>query len=367
MKRRFLRSAVIFVVILTSLFSLFSCGEKYKPVKSTAEEKRTVIEISYDGKKYEVAYELYRAFFLELKSEIDGGNNAVWTGAEKIKYINAVDELIYQRLAEIYAVFHLCEKADIDVYSNEFDEKIQAHIEAAVDGGSVDGNSYVGFGGDYDKYLQSLKSMNLNYSVQTLLIRYQLAYEALFNYYVGSSLEDLNPDSQAGAISFTKNDVKSFYLDESESRKVMVAFFDSAYFTEELAQEKRDKIASKTTVGDVTYYIGSLNGTPTVEVIGTHTYDKFYYSDFTKAAFSLSVGQTSPLIQLNTDSFDGYVVLYRLAASEGDFEADYESVKTAYLYDRFGKTVENTANHIVGEFKPTDTLKELDRSKVSMD
>lgn len=367
MKRKFLQSFLIFAIVFSTLISLVSCGEKYKPVKSTAEEERTVIEISYGGEKYEVAYELYRAFFLEFKSVVDGGDSSVWTGAEKDKYIKAADELIYQRLAEIYSVFHLCKKAGIDVYSDDYDEKIQTHIEAAVDGGTVDGNEYAGFGGDYDKYLASLKDMNLNYSAQALLIRYQLAYEALFSYYVGSSDQDLNPDSQAGAIEYSKDDVKKFYLNEAESRRIMVAFFDSAWFTEELAQDKRDKIASKANENEVTAYIGSLNGTPLVEVIGTHTYDKFYYSEFTEAAFDLSVGETSELIYLCTDSFEGYVVIYRMSTPSERFDTEYESIKTSYLYNCFGKIVEGTANDIVGAFTPTNTLKELDRSKVSMD
>ena len=367
MKRRFLHSFLIFAIIFSTLISLVSCGEKYKPVKSTAEEERTVIEISYDGEKYEVAYELYRAFFLEFKPVIDGGDNSVWTGSEKDKYITAADQLIYQRIAEIYAIFHLCKKAGIDVYSKDYDKKIQEHIEAAVDGGAVDGNEYAGFGGDYDKYLASLKDMNLNYSAQALLIRYQLAYEALFAYYVGSTVEDLNIDSQAGSIKYSKDDVKRFYLNEAESRRIMVAFFDSAWFTEELAQDKRDKIASKATEKEVTAYIGSINGTPLVEVIGTHTYDKFYYSEFTEAAFALSVGETSELLSLSTDTFDGYVVIYRMDAPPEKFDIEYESIESSYLYNCVGKIVEDTANGIIGSLTPTNTLKELDRSKVSMD
>ena len=55
MKRKFLSFSVIFALILSSVFSLFSCGEKYEPVESTEEEERTVIEISYDGEEYEIA------------------------------------------------------------------------------------------------------------------------------------------------------------------------------------------------------------------------------------------------------------------------------------------------------------------------
>ena len=368
MKKRLCALLLLFAITFTAMLSLSSCGEKYEPVESTAEEKRTVMKISYGGEKYEVPFELYRAFFLQLKSSVDGGNNNVWSGSDKEIYIKAVDELIYRRIAEIYAVFHLCKKADIDVYSKDFNKQIQNHIEIAVEGGTFNGTTYVGFGGDYDKYLASLKKMNLNYSAQVLLLRYQLAYETLADYYIGN-FNGENPDENAeiGTIKYTKEDVKDFYLDQDESRRVIVTQLPETYFTKERATEIRNKIASKKTAAEVANYVAGFTlSDPTSEVIGKYTYDTFYYSELTDTAFSLDVGATSDIITLKTDVFDGYIILYRLDATDEFFNSDYEKIAESYLYSKFGETVSNAREAIYSKIAQTDTLKNLDRSQVTM-
>lgn len=368
MKKRFPALILLFALMLTLVFSLSSCKEKYEPVESTSEEKRTVIDISYDGEKYEVPYELYRAFFLQLKSSVDGGNGEVWTGAEKDSYIAKIDALIYQRISEIYAIFHLCEKADIDVYSKDFDEKIQELIEIAVEGGTIDGTFYEGFGGDYDKYLASLKEMNLNYSAQVLLLRYQLAYDALANYYIGDVYgENLSENSAPGKIQYAKEDVKAFYNSEDSSRRVIITILQDDYFTEKRAQEIRDTIASKTNETDVINYVFGFTVTsPESHIIGRYTHDEFYYSELTESAFSLEVGKTSSVITLKTDTFDGYAILYRQNATEEFFNSNYNGILNSYLYNEMGKIIKNTKTAIADAISPTDILNQLDRSTVTM-
>ena len=363
MKKRLTALLLFFALILTVIFSLSSCGEKYKPVESTAEEKRTAMKISYDGEKYEVPYELYRAFFLQLKSSVDNGNEEVWTGADKEKYEKAVDELIWQRISEIYAVFHLCEKADIDVYSKDFNENIKKIIEVSIEGGSFNGTDYKGFGGDYDKYLASLKKMNLNYSAQTLLIRYQLAYEALTAYYIGGF-----ENSIVGAIEYTKEDVEAFYTNEEESRRVILAQLDRDYFTEKRANQIRETIASKTDAKDVANYVAGFTlSSPTSESIGRFTYDGFYYSKLTDSVFSLGIGETGEVISLKTDVFDGYVIVYRLEATDEFFESNYDEIALSYLYNEIGKTLSSVREDISKAISPTDVIKNLDRSRVTME
>ena len=367
MKKRLIAIALLFALLFSTLLTLTSCDEKYEPVESTAEEKKTVMKISYDGEKYDVPYELYRAFFLQMKSAVDGGNSEVWTGAEKDKYVAMADELVYARIAEIYSVFYLCEKADINVYSSEFDDKVESIIEVAVEGGDLDGVSYVGFGGDYQKYLDSLKEMNLNYSVQDLLLRYQIAYEKLASYYMGDFSDDsLSEDAQIGEIKYTKEDVKRFYLDKENSRRVVIMQLSEPYFNKETAEEKRSKIAGKTDEKAVINYIGSIVGTPNIEVIGKYTYDKLYYSEMTDAAFSLGVGDTSRVITMKTEDFDGYVILYRLEANEEFFNSNYDAIRLSYLYNEFGKKLQSISSAIIDAITPTDALSELDRSLVSM-
>ena len=78
------------------------------------------------------------------------------------------------------------------------------------------------------------------------------------------------------------------------------------------------------------------------------------------------MGATSELITLKTDVFDGYVILYRLEASEDFFNSNYEEIAASYVYSQFGEKVANTREAITSQITPTDTLKNLDRSQVTM-
>lgn len=364
MKKRVLSAILVILLVLSNILCLSACGDdEYEPVESTAEEKRTVMKISYDKEKYEIPYELYRAFFLQLKSTVDGGNNDVWSGADKNTYIERIDALIISRIAEIYSVFHLCEKENIDVYSKEFDEKVSEHIKVAVEGGVIDGTVYAGFGGDYNEYLNSLKEMNMNYSVQALLIRYQLAFEKLAVHYMGN----IDEGTELGKITYTKEDIRKFYEDDQTSRRIICLYLDSAYFSKENAEAKRENIAACKDEKSVTSYIGSINGAPMIDVIGKNTFDKFYYSELTEAAFSLSEGEASRVISLKTADFDGYVIAYRLQKTADFFDSNYDSIVSSYLYNKFGATTESTASAIADAIIYTDTLKNLDRSGIRME
>ena len=368
MKRRFIALTLFFAIAFTSLLSLSSCGEKYEPVKSTDEEKATVIKISYEKEKYEVPYELYRAFFLQYKSIVDGGNAEVWTGADKEKYEKEIDALIYKQISEIYAVFHLCEKADINVYSKDFENQIEEAIETSIEADVANG----GFGGDYSKYLEALKKINHNYSTAKLMLRYHLARQSLLEYYVGTlDADNLNESSKPGKIEYTKDDVRAFYLNSEKSRRIIKVEFPE-HLTKEQAEAKREalnKIVSnpEKTLTDVIIYIANQTlANPESEVIGRYTYDTLYYSDLTEAAFSLDEGEVSDVFSLKTTDFSGYAIVYRLPADTEFFEESYESIVDSYLLNEFGETVSNTASGIAEAIEETDTLKSLDRSLVSM-
>ncbi len=362
MSKRILSLVIAVLLAFTNIFFLSACGEEYEPVESTAEEKRTVMKISYDKEKYEVPYELYRAFFLQLKPVVENGNKDAFSGPEKDAYIEEIDNLIVRRIAEIYSVFHLCEKEGINIYSKEFDDKISEYVKAAVEGGIIDGTVYKGFDGDYDKYLASLKEMNMNYSVQALLIRYQIASQKLALHYMGN----IGEGAELGKITYTKKDILDFYNDNEKSRRIICLYLDSEYFTEKNAEAKRENMAACTNEQSIVSYVGSINGAPIVDVIGMHTFDKFYYSELTEAAFSLEEGEASQVISLKTDDFDGYVIAYRLEKSESFFTSNYDSIVSSYLYDRFGETTESTANKIAAAISYTDVLKNLDRSSITM-
>lgn len=368
MKKRFGALLLIIAIILGCIGTLSSCGEKYKPVKSSKEEKATAITISYEKEKYKVPYELYRAFFLQYKSLVDGGDESVWTGADKEKYEKTLDDMIYKSLSEIYAVFHLCEKADINVYSRKFDKEVTASIEAIIDGSSISG----GFDGDFDKYLLSLKEMNHNYSTAEIMIRYQLARQSLIEYYIGTTDIDISTtDVKDGEIKYTKNDVRAFYFDENQSRCIIRIDFPS-HLTKEAAEAKRNDIAATVATPGVTLsqieikIANSTTANPESEVMGIYTNDASYYSELTSVAFSLKVGELSEIFEMSTNDFSGYTALYRLPTSEEYFAANYENIAVSFVLNEFGKTVAAASDAIAKVMTPTDVIKELDRSKVSM-
>ena len=121
-----MKKIIAILLALASLFTLASCNKdkEYPPVESSEEEARVVMTLSIDGKNYDVRYELYRAFFLTYKSEVDGKDESVWTGDEKDEYVAKIDAIILDRITEIYAAFALCERIGFDVYSKDVDKKI---------------------------------------------------------------------------------------------------------------------------------------------------------------------------------------------------------------------------------------------------
>ena len=100
MLKRIFKSVIAVLLIVASLLSLFGCKkEKYPPVESTEEENKIVMRLQYQDKTYEVKYELYRAFFLNYKSQVDGGDESVWSGDNKAEYINKINELITAKIS----------------------------------------------------------------------------------------------------------------------------------------------------------------------------------------------------------------------------------------------------------------------------
>ncbi len=358
---------LFFVFLVISLcLSLFACGGKYPAVESTSEELRTVFTLSHGSDKYEVKYELYRALFTSLKESIDGGDNSVWTGDKKDEYIEKINEKIIDYAAEIYSVFSLCKSAGIDVYSNSFENKIDEYIEASVDGGIVNGLIFMGFEGDYDKYLESLAKDGVNYSVQRLLLRYSLAVDAIHEYYVG---EDLTDGADFGEIRYTENDIYDFYYSD-ECVRVIYAFLSKDAYTRKRAEEVRDVIASKD--GDdavASYVIGHTTTLIASDVkfgllIAKNNLDARYFSEITESAFSLSMRETSPVFELNTGSEDGYVILYRTDKSDSYFENKYQNIIEVYIENEFGKILIDAKTDFINGAVETRYLSEINHSQI---
>ncbi len=364
-----MKKIIPLIIVLSLCLSLFACGGKYKPVESTQEEKQVMYTMTIDGEKYEAKYELYRALFLQYKSKIDGGNHEVWSGEKKSEYVSAINEIIFSRIADIYAVFHLCDKVGIDVYSDVVEDTIDDYITVSVEGGSIDSMQIAGFGGDYDSYLAHLKSKYMNYSVQVLLYRYSIAYLMLEDYYADKA-------SGGESVSYTREDVKAYY-DSEECVRVLEAFLSTTTPTDKLintierAKRFREGVAQQSNEYDVgTYMIANTRSAEALRdgmVIGKYSLDPAYYADLTEAAFSLRVGDTSEVVEIITGMSNGYYILYRADKSDEHFDKCYDEIEASYISNLIGKDVSGASDTLKASISSTDAFNSLVHAEISMD
>lgn len=365
MLKKFLSLILVFAALV---LCLTACSDGYEPIDSTEEEAATVMKFTLGEEVYEVKYELYRALFLTLKSEVDGGDSSVWQSAEKDEYINSINVMITKRLTDIYSVFSVAKAIGIDVYSDEYNDYVKTCVKASVDGGTIGSVKYEGFDGDYEKYLEALKEMYLNYSVQDLLIRYALALDDIY-YYYGGNVEN---DAVMGKLQYTKEDVKAFY-DSEECVRVYQLYLsknDTSY-TAESAKALRDKIAEADTEELVisTMIGGSLAGEDVRNstLIAKHNLDSFYYSDLISAAFALSHFETSEVIEISSSMDEGYYILFRTTKPSDFFEDSYELVEKVYVDNEIGKILDTHAAMLLEALSTTEKFNTLDYSAISMD
>ena len=361
---------IIGILLLISLvLSLVSCGGDYPPVQSTSDDLKTVFEINYEGEKYEIKYELYRALFISFKESVDKGDGSVWSGDKKDEYINAIDALILDYASDIYASFHLCKKIGIDVYSSDFEEKIKEYIKIGVEGGEIDGNLFIGYDGNYDEYLKSLEKIGVNYSVQTLLLRYSLAIDAINEYYIGNiDGNNLQSGATIGAIKYTESDVKDFYQ-SNQCVRVIYAFLSSDAYDESRALEIRNEIAKKTNDEAVqNYIIGHTTlGASDVKngmLISEYSLDSRYYGEIVKGAFALSLFETSPVFKFSSYNENGYVVMYKTIKDDEFFSNNYNDIVYIYLNNEIGKMLNLTKTAIIEGASATDYLSSIERDSI---
>lgn len=368
-----MKKIIALILFAASLFTLASCGEKdYAPVESSAVEAQVVMTIEFEEKRYDVKYELYRALFLSLRKSVDGGDASVWTSDNKNEYIEKIDGIIKKRVTEIYSVFHIADKIGIDVYSKEFNAAVKDYIKMSVEGGYYNGTEVEGFGGDYQKYLESLKESNLNYSVQDLLLRYSLATEKIYEYYAGYLDGEYLEETVQGKLEYTREDVLAFY-NSDECVRVMRAFLPKKYTTAERASEIRNKIEEKAQYGDeeVGNYIIGTSSTASADVkngelIAKHNLDTAYYEELERAAFDLGYYEVSEVIEITTGYEDGYIILYRFAKNSSHFDSCYTDIASVYVQNEIGKIFDTAADSMLSVIKTTSILDTTDRATITM-
>ena len=362
------------LLILASLVFTFACSDSeqyYEPVESTEEEKRVVMTFFLDGKSYDVKYELYRSLFLNFSEQYDNGDKSFWDSEASADALNEINEKIISFAADIYSTLHLSQRIGFDPYSSDVDTQIKDYIKKSVDGYADEDESFIGFGGDYNAYLLHLKSLNINYSVQELLIRYEIARSAITMHYTGT-IDSENPseDMEGGALQYSEADVKSFY-DSDSCVRVLLTELDSKSFSSSRAEEIREKISSFSDTQDVKNYIVSFTATTESDafsgvLIGSNSLDSAYYSEMKKAAFALSYMQTSEVIPVVTDRGSYYYILYKVDKNDEHYYENYSDVLNVYIRNEIGKIFSSVKSEFSNAITYTEIFNTIKHSEISM-
>ena len=348
-----MKRIVSLLCLIALCLSLFACGEEdYPPVESTEREAEVLMRFEAGGKTYRVRYELYRAFYLTYRAEYPEQMSA-----EESRMLQG---RVLSRIYAMYAAFALCEKYGIDLYSKKMDEKIEDFVRISVEGGYIDSTAIEGYG-SYDEYLKALRALYLNYEVQTLILRYNLAMNAIEEHYreVGGVQENV-----------TRQEVRAFY-DQESTRRYLSLYLSADIFTEERATEIRDSIAALSSEGEVgvkmiQYSALAADEILSGQVITPYNLDTVLYADLTKAAVALAPGEASAPIPIYNNQNRGYFILWAAEKSDAHFDESFESISREYLNDKIGRELDALTRELSESIRYTDAYENLDRDAISM-
>ena len=362
-----MKKLIALMLILATLILAVGCKkDKYPEIKSTKEEARVMMSFEVDGDKYEMKYELYRALFLNFSQHYDKGDKSFWDNEDSKDELAEINTKISNYALDIFATLHLAKKIGFDPYSDEAEKTIREYITESVEGS----DELLGFGGDYDAYIDSLAAANMNYSVHKLILRYSIAYEKVIEYYTGTKDPSNPTENKDGSLKYDRDSVDDFYNSEDAVR-VSRVIINATAKTYEQAKAIRDQIAACSTTDEILDI--AVRSTATIDsdvtdgiLIGTYTLDEAYYKNATDVAFALGSGETSEVITVVTDSEYEYWVLYGREKTDAHFNECYEDIESAYISQQIGKDINSVKMALRNSATETDTYKNLKHSEVKM-
>lgn len=177
---------VAMLLVLVMLSMLFAgCGNKIKPVESTAEQMQVIGTCAGYDVYFEELQFVTRTYKDSLEKKYGEG---IWNDpATAAKYKAELEELVLENLKANYAILQGCENLFVDTDSEDVDTYVQEQIENLVNTDEARG----GFGGDFDAYLDWLAENGLTdhylrfiYSVDYLesVLYYALLDGGLYEY-----------------------------------------------------------------------------------------------------------------------------------------------------------------------------------------
>ncbi len=359
-----MKRLIALLLCITCLVSLVACANPYPPVDSTDDERRTVMTFTFEGERYEVKYELYRAFALLYRDAMSEGEGDTWEDPDRLAALHArVSEQIY----EIYATLALCKKHGIDLYSRDMNKQVEDYIRA-----SVEGDSYFKGYGSYEAYLAALKESYLNYATADLLYRYSLGQQALYTYYQGT-YDHITDTYNDAALTFTDADVDDFY-NKDDTIRVMLIYLSAQVYDDEEAVLVRSVLQTQLGEGGVdalaAWLLRHTSTTEQVtkgEMLSPYTLDDLTYAEVTAAALSLSVGQMSELVRVSGDDVNGYYLIYRMDKTTEYLAQNRDAVRETCMLDAIGRHFHAAKDALRTSRTDAPLLSQLNIATMTMD
>ena len=318
------RTLALLLLLSLLLCSLASCN--YRPQKSSKKEAPAVFTLGEDT----VAFEALYTFFRNRCEKIPNFDSTYFDGEEGDARFAAILAEATAEIADIYAVFAHCREVGIDPESKDVEKTLQGYLEICVKGGVI-GEYYIEGAGSYKDFIDAMKkAYHMNDAVVRLMLRAAICEELLSDYY----------EEEYG---YTESDVRAFF-DSDECIRILWASREKSVpgLTNDENHQLMKSIKAKMDAGAHNEAIQLSTNQTTYFYMGRHTKDDAYYGELIDTAFTLSIGETSEILDLGSE---GYFVIKRLAKLDSDFASSfyYEEIANIFVTETMYGRVDEIA------------------------
>ncbi len=330
-------------VIASAAVLAVSCGTD---LSSTKEESRTVLTVA----GYDVPYEMYRyAAGMHLRDRLDVSSadaekegfsvadaTAKLSDNEKKEIADQVKADAIETLTEIYSLFAVAKQEGIDPFGemiNELTDMEMTELRASYE--------------DDEEYVETLALYNMNHSVYTLLTRYEIVSDRLYEKYVKDGKIDRSDEA---AIEYMMGD------GSARAKQILISFErHSEEEAERLAKEisatvKSQCIAEDGTVDEEKF--DELTDKYGEDLFMFKNRDGYYISrgyndrEFEKAVFGMNVGEIADPVRISA----GYSIILRAPKDPEYIKENIGTLKEAVLTGIYrGILEEYSADVEIGE------------------
>ena len=325
-----IRRALSLLSALALLITLSACGGDEKKVLESSKTEKTVV-MTVGG--FEIPLELYRYVALSYKAEYEkDASGEIWLGEEGTRLLAKLNAEVEENLTLLAAPLALGRQWGIEADDADITDAVERTMEEAYKDSDY----------DYAAYAEYLRGYNMNDAVYRYLTRNEIIGE-----------EIVAKMSLDGVLPTDKNELYEILKGDALIRvKQILVPFDNGKTREEnlLLAEELYRM-----VGD---------GADFDEMVQTYGGDLFmfnnpdgyymtagnYHEAFEEAAFALSVGEVSGIVE--TDA--GFSIIKRYEKDPAYLSSHLDELSDAYIEGQYRLALEECAAGL--EISPTEKL-----------